>query len=103
MSPAASPAVMATGLPLSASRPALPVNPQTRAALEEFEAVLIGEMVNVMLSTVPTDGYMGGGNAEEIYRSMMGQEMGREIARQGGLGIAPALMNEIVRLQGGQP
>lgn len=87
---------------LMAGRPAPAVNPQTRAALEEFESVLISEMVNTMFSTVETDNMFGGGQAEEIYRSMMGQEMGREIARRGGLGLTPALMNEVIRMQGGQ-
>jgi len=85
-----------------ANRPDVPADPKTKAALQEFESVLIGEMVNTMFSTVETDSMFGGGQAEEIYRSMMGQEMGREIARRGGLGLTPALMSEMIRLQGGQ-
>lgn len=100
--PAAS-AGATTSASLLGGRPNVPVNPQTRAALQEFESVLIGEMVNTMLSTVETDSMFGGGQAEEVFRSMMGQEMGREIARSGGLGLSPALMNEVIRLQGGQP
>lgn len=98
-----SPAASLFTAPMMASRPAPPANPQTQAALQEFEAVLIGEMVNLMFSTVPADELTGGGHAEEIYRSMMGQEMGREVARKGGLGLTPALMNEVIRMQGGQP
>lgn len=92
----------ATSASLAAGRANVPANPQTQAALEEFEAVLISEMVNTMFSTVETDSMFGGGHAEEIYRGMMGQEMGREIARRGGLGLTPALMNEVIRMQGGQ-
>lgn len=86
---------------LMATNPAAAVNPRTQAALQEFEAVLIGEMVNHMFSTVETDRMFGGGQGEEVFRSLLGQEMGREIARRGGIGLAPALMNEIIRMQGG--
>lgn len=87
----------------SAPQQRLPVHPQTEAALREFESILIGEFTNIMFSTIPTDGVTGGGHAESIYRSMMGQEVGREIAKRGGLGLMPALMNEVIRMQGGQP
>ena len=97
-----SPAASMTTAPMMASRQPVPVNPRTQAALQEFESILIGEMVNMMFSTVPADELTGGGHAEEIYRSMMGQEMGREVARKGGLGLAPSLMNEVIRMQGGQ-
>ncbi|HEY4544803.1 MAG TPA: rod-binding protein [Pedomonas sp.] len=98
---ASSPAATASAS-LMAGRPVPTASPQTRAALEEFESVLIGEMVNTMFSTVETDSMFGGGQAEEVYRSMMGQEMGREIARRGGLGLTPALLNEVIRMQGAQ-
>lgn len=100
---ATTPASMTATAPMLAHKQSIPANPQTKAALQEFESILIGEMVNLMFSTVPADELMGGGHAEEIYRSMMGQEMGKEIARQGGLGLVPALMDEVIRMQGGQP
>lgn len=104
MNPAITSSVPAAsaGTAALAARPTPAADPRTKAALEEFESVLIGEMINLMLSTVPTDGLMGGGHAEEIYRSMMGQEMGRQIALKGGFGLVPALMDEVIRLQGGQ-
>ncbi|MCH8685097.1 rod-binding protein [Pedomonas mirosovicensis] len=102
MSLSATPDALAATTPMLAGRQAVPVNPKTKAALQDFESVLIGEMVNIMFSTVPTDELTGGGNAESIYRSMMGQEMGKQIARQGGLGLVPHLMNEVIRMQGGQ-
>lgn len=102
MSNLAASATSSASAALMASRANTPVNPKTQAALQEFEAVLIGEMVNTMLSTVETDKMFGGGQGEEVFRSLMGQEMGREIARRGGLGLTPTLMNEMIRMQGGQ-
>lgn len=87
---------------LMAGRPQPAADPKTRAAIQEFESILIGEMVNTMFSMVETDEMFGGGAGEEVFRSLMGQEMGREIARRGGLGLSPILMNEMIRMQGGQ-
>ena len=102
MSNLAASATSSASAALMAHRANTPVNPKTRAALQEFESVLIGEMVNTMFSTVETNEMFGGGQGEEVFRSLMGQEMGREIARRGGLGLSPVLMNEMIRMQGGQ-
>lgn len=102
MSNLAASATSSASAALMANRASAPVNPRTQAALQEFESVLIGEMVNTMFSTVETDKMFGGGQGEEVFRSLMGQEMGREIARRGGLGLTPALMNEMIRMQGSQ-
>lgn len=79
------------------------VDPRSVETMREFEAVLIGELTNIMMSTVPTDPITGGGSAEQVYRSMMGEKIGQEISKRGGIGLMPALMDELIRLQGGQP
>lgn len=74
---------------------------QAGAAVEQFEAMLIGELASLMLGTVSTDGMFGGGHAEDIYRGMMAEHLGNAVAKRGGLGLTPALMDEVIRLQGG--
>lgn len=78
-------------------------NPKTAAALQEFESILIGEMTNLMFSTVPDDGSLGSGAAGDIYRSMLAQHIGSEVSKRGGLGLTPALMNEVIHQQGVRP
>lgn len=72
-------------------------------AAQQFEAVFVGQLTQMMLSTVTEDGVFGGGNAESIYKGMMAEQLGNEIARKGGIGIAPAVLDEILRLQGDKP
>lgn len=72
-----------------------------RAAAEQFEAVFLSQMLAPMFNTVPTDGLTGGGHAEEVYRGMMVEEIGKEIAKQGGIGIADSIFREIIKLQEG--
>ena len=68
-------------------------------AAKEFEAVFIAQMLKPMFETVETDGPFGGGNAENIFRSMMVDEYGKIIAEQGGIGIADALKNQLIEMQ----
>ena len=76
-------------------------NRAARDAAEQFEAVFLSQMLAPMFETVPTDGFMGGGHAEQVYRGMMVEEMSKEIAKQGGVGIADSVYREILKLQEG--
>lgn len=76
-------------------------NLAAKKAAQEFEAMYIGQMLNHMYSGLPTDGYFGGGNAEEIYRSMMVTEYGNMIAEKGGIGMADHVYREMIRMQEG--
>lgn len=75
---------------------------QAKQAAGQFEAVFVGEMTKIMLDSVPKDDRFGGGNAESIYSGMLAEQMGKSIAQKGGIGIAPKVMNEIIKMQGGQ-
>ena len=70
-----------------------------RAAAEEFEAVFVSQMLEHMFAGIRTDGPFGGGQGEEMFRSLMLTEYGRMIARSGGLGVADQVMSEILRIQ----
>ncbi|MBO6503815.1 MAG: rod-binding protein [Kordiimonadaceae bacterium] len=70
-----------------------------RQTAEQFEAVFLSQMLAPMFETVKTDSFMGGGHAEQVYRGMMVEEMGKEIAKQGGIGIADSVYREILKLQ----
>jgi Rod binding domain-containing protein len=72
---------------------------KARAAAETFEAFFIGHYLEQMFAGVRTDGIFGGGNSENIYRSLMLQEVGKNIAANGGIGIADAVQREILRIQ----
>lgn len=72
-----------------------------RDAAEQFEAVFIAQMLQPMFESVPTDGMMGGGHAEGMYRSMFVTEASKEIARNGGVGIADQVYRELIKLQEG--
>lgn len=72
---------------------------QLRQTAEDFEAVFLGQMLKPMFETVSTDGMFSGGHAEEVYRGMMVDEVGKSIAKNGGLGIADSVYRELLKLQ----
>lgn len=69
------------------------------AVAQEFEAQFISQMLGNMFSGVDTNGALGGGEAEETYRSMLIDEYGKLMARAGGIGVADHVKREMLRLQ----
>lgn len=81
-------------------------DPKAWAAAQDFEAVLLGQVTQLILQTSPSKGSFSGGYAEETWRSVLAEHIGKDIARHGGIGIASSVYAEIIRLQstnGGAP
>ena len=72
---------------------------KARAAAVKFEAFFLGQFLESMFAGVRTDGMFGGGNAENVYRSMLTQEYGKTIAAAGGVGIADSVYRSIIQIQ----
>lgn len=66
---------------------------------QDFEAFFLTQMLEQMTADIATDGMFGGGNGEKVYRSLLNQEYGKAIAAQGGVGIAPMVMRDILAMQ----
>ncbi len=72
---------------------------ELRAAAKDFEAVFLGQMLRPMFDTLKTDGPFGGGHSEKIYRSMFVDEVAKEIAHNGSVGIADSILRDLIALQ----
>ncbi|MEM1400060.1 MAG: rod-binding protein [Pseudomonadota bacterium] len=70
-----------------------------RESAQEFEAMMLGEMLAPMFQGLQTDGPFGGGQAEEQWRGIMVREYGAEIARTGGIGIADQIVRQLLQFQ----
>ena len=79
--------------------PKTAVPAQIRKAAEDFEAFFLGQMLQPMFKSLNVEPPFGGGNAEEVWRSMMVDEMGKAMAKSGGIGIAASVKREILRMQ----
>ena len=68
-------------------------------AAQDFEAVFISEMIKPMFETVDVDDTFGGGKGEEVFRGLMVQELGKSLAKRGGLGLSDHVNAELLKLQ----
>ena len=66
---------------------------------QDFEAQFIAQMMENMFSTVETNSEFGGGEAEEVYRSLLVTEYGKLVSRTGGIGVADHVKREMIRMQ----
>ena len=71
-------------------------------AAREFEAVFIAEMMKPMFAGIETNEMFGGGKGEEIFRGMMIQEIGKNIASTETIGIQSQVKNKLIELQAAQ-
>lgn len=99
MDPAALYRPAAPGRPAPSGPAANAADPAAVKAAREFEAVFIGQMTEAMFAGLETPEPFGGGHAETLWRSMLAQEMGASIARAGGIGVADAVLREMIALQ----
>lgn len=93
ISPVLPPAGPPPQIPQSTSR-------DPAATARAFESVFIGQMTKIMMETVPTDGPFSGGHGEEMFRGVLAEQMGNAVARRGGIGLAPAVLAQMIKMQG---
>lgn len=67
----------------------------------EFEAVFVGQMTKLMVEMVETDTGFSGGHAEEMFRGILAEQMGNEIAKRGNFGLAPMVLDQMIKMQEG--
>ena len=70
-----------------------------REKAEDFEAVFLSQILNTMFKGIDTDGPFGGGHAESMFRDLQVQEYGKVIAKSGGIGIADAIVRQMLSMQ----
>lgn len=86
--------------PASVRAPSATNNAATATkAAKEFEGVFIAQFLGSLFQGIPTDGPMGGGQGEEMFRSLMVNEYAKSIADKGGFGLADAVSRQLLRNQ----
>jgi len=89
--------------PSHASSNAVPKNPKLWKIAQDFESVFLGSMFGEITKTLTGDGPLGGqGAGGDAWRGMLTDEFGKTIAQSGGIGVAPQIYSELIRLQANQ-
>lgn len=68
-------------------------------AAQEFEAMFMSQMLNIMFDSVDTDKMFGGGNAEKIYKSMIVDQYSSIMSKSNSLGISDQIKASMLKLQ----
>lgn len=72
-------------------------------AAQDFEAMALGQMLAPMFETVDASkGAFGGGSGEQAWQPMMVTEIGKQMAKSGGVGLARPVMEQMLRMQEGR-
>jgi peptidoglycan hydrolase FlgJ len=86
--------------------PSIPLNnslsltPQTddkalKKACHEFESLLVSQMLHKMRDTVPKSTLFGSREKEEMFQSMLDDEMAKDMSNSGSLKIADLLYQQL--------
>jgi len=93
--------MIATGIqqPLPSTLPPAQTAKLWQAA-HEFEAMAIGQLLQPMFETIDVKhSAFGGGEAEETWRPMLVDAIGKQMAANGGIGLAAPVFNAMLRAQ----
>ncbi len=96
IAPSASPAA-----PAATTSPRAAQLAKNKETAEKFEAVFLGQMTQLMMESVDVGDQFSGGHGEEVFRGVLAEKLGNAMASKGGIGLAPAVLAQIIKLQGG--
>ena len=66
-----------------------------KALSKEFESFFFKEVISAMRKTVPKNTLINGGHAEDIYKSMLDDNLAAHRTGRGGSGLAQAMYNQL--------
>ena len=70
-------------------------DPRLRAACAEMESLFISHLIKEMRATVEKSGFIDGGQAEEIFTSLLDVEISKKMSAAGGIGLSAILLEQL--------
>lgn len=67
---------------------------------KDFESIFLQYLIREMRASIPKSGLLGGGFSEEVFMSLFDENLAREMARRGGIGIGDMLLKQLYRERG---
>ena len=65
-----------------------------------FEASFLSSMFQTMFKSVTTSAPFGGGEGEDMWKSFLAEQMAKQVAKRGGIGLSKSIEHEMLKLQG---
>lgn len=70
-----------------------------KRAAQDFEALLLQQMLKSMWNTVPKDGMLSGSSEEDTYHDFLNEAVANEVAKGQGIGIKDVIVKDMQKLQ----
>lgn len=77
------------------SQAKLPDSQDPKQAAQQFEALLVQEMLKSMWTTVPQGELLSGSHEEKMYRDMLNEAVASSIAEGRGMGIKEVILKDL--------
>ncbi len=79
---------------------ALKIKAKAKTASEQFEAMFLNSTFQQMFTKVDGDGPFGGSGALKVWRSFLTDQYAKTFAKNGGIGIASHVYDQLLKQQG---
>jgi len=87
-----------SGLPRAGMTPA--DQRRLRATAHEVESIFLAHMLKTMRQASGSGKALLSGQGQRVYQEMMDEQMGRAMAKGGGIGLADMIVRDVLRRQG---
>ena len=68
---------------------------ELKKACKNFEAIILQQMLTAMRKSVPKEGLLESGYAQDMYQSMYDEGLAKEMANGKGIGLADSLYHQL--------
>jgi Rod binding domain-containing protein len=93
-------ASLASQGPAATSAAELARRSNTHQTAVGFEASFLSTVFQTMFQSVKTSEPFGGGPGEDMWKSFLAEQMAKQVAKRGGIGVSKAIEREMLKLQG---
>jgi Rod binding domain-containing protein len=77
----------------------IPATQDPKGAAQQFEAMMLQQLMQSMWNTVPKGELLSGSNEEGYYRDMLNEAISTSIAEGRGIGIKEVILRDISKLE----
>ncbi len=99
LSTIATPTIDTVG-PTAASTAELFRRGKIKETAQKFEASFLSVMMQSMTAGMKTPAIGGGGAGEDMFKSLLTEQMAQQVTKSGGIGIAASIQKEMLKMQG---
>lgn len=76
----------------------VPLSKNPEKVAQQFESMLVKQMIDSMWSTVPKQGLLSGSQEEALYRDMLNEALANSISEGKGMGVKDVIFKDINKL-----